>query len=59
MKLYKYFEEEEGIVRNDVVKVGDTIWIRNESIRVITIIKVDFYEKSVYFYGVSENDLNN
>lgn len=55
MKPYKVQED----MLCGELKVGEVIWMGNEGIRVITILKVDFHEKSVYFHGVSENDLNN
>jgi hypothetical protein len=54
MELIRY---EIGFSDSDIA-VDDKLYIGEETIRVLSIVKVDFGEQVIYFHGVKESDIS-
>jgi hypothetical protein len=53
MGIYKFEKD----YSTDVIEVGDSVYIDDENIMVLSIIKVDFDTKEVWFNGCPKSSL--
>lgn len=54
MKTYRYEQDWNG----SVIDIGDVLTIDSQAIRVISIVKVDFGDKILWFSGITVDLLN-